>query len=94
MNTDYFQRAVTKHLTVFSNDPDRPQVELTDHRALAAAGEDQPEPAALLAVGDKAVTQEFTLERSGGTPDEDHAGDPQRSVHQSRNDPAPGRGPV
>jgi hypothetical protein len=68
MNTLYFRGSVTKHLTVFSNDPARPQVELTITAHLLPLVKISPDLDALLVVGDKPVTQEFTLERSGGQP--------------------------
>ena len=68
MNTEYLRGAVTKHLTVFSNDPDRPELELTITAHVNPLVQITPAPAALLSVEDKAVTHEFTLERSGGHP--------------------------
>src|SRR5438552_559344 len=66
MNTEYFRGTVNKHLTVFSNDPDRPELELTITARVNPLVKITPAAAALLTVEDKAVTQEFTLERSGG----------------------------
>jgi hypothetical protein len=68
MHTDYFRNSVTKHMTIFSNDPTRPQIELTITARVLPRVKISPDPDALLVVGDKAVTQEFTLERSGGQP--------------------------
>src|SRR6266567_945678 len=68
MNTQYFRGAVAKHLTVFSNDPDRPQVDLTITARVTPLVKIDPGTTALLSVDDKAVTQEFTLERNGGRP--------------------------
>jgi hypothetical protein len=66
MNTLYFRGSVTKHLTVISNDPARPQVELAITAHLLPLVKISPDLDALLVVGNKPVTQEFTLERSGG----------------------------
>jgi hypothetical protein len=68
LNTLYFRDSITKHLTIFSNDPARPQVELTIAARLLPLVKVSPGPAARLAVGDKPASQEFTLERSGGNP--------------------------
>jgi hypothetical protein len=68
MNTQYFRGTVTKHLTVVSNDPDRPQVELAITAHVTPLVKISPDPDALLVVKDKPVTQTFTLERSGGRP--------------------------
>jgi hypothetical protein len=68
MNTLYFHGAVAKHLTVISNDPDRPQMELTITARVTPLVKISPSTAALLSVDDRPVTQEFTLERSGGHP--------------------------
>ena len=68
MSTLSFRGVVTKHMTIFSNDPDRPQVELTLTAHLTPLVNISPEPDALLVVGDKGATQEFTLERSKGLP--------------------------
>ena len=68
MNTQYFRGAVTKHLTIISNDPDRPLVELAITAHVVPLVNISPDPDALLTVTDKAATQEFTLERSGGQP--------------------------
>lgn len=68
MRTEYFRGSVTKSLTVFSNDPDRPQMELTITTHLIPLVKISPGPDALLTVGDRPVSQEFTLERNGGRP--------------------------
>jgi Protein of unknown function (DUF1573) len=68
MSTLYFHGAVTKHLSLFSNDPARPQVELTITARLLPLVKISPDPTALLEVGEKAATQEFVLERNGGHP--------------------------
>jgi hypothetical protein len=68
MNTEYLRGAVTKHLMVFSNDPSRPEIELTITAHVHPLVQITPAPAALLTVEDAAVTREFTLERSGGHP--------------------------
>lgn len=68
MNTLYFRGAVTKHMTVFSNDPARPQLELSITAHLTPLVQISPSPDALVKVTDKPVTQTFTLERSGNLP--------------------------
>jgi hypothetical protein len=68
VNTEYLRGAITKHLTVFSNDPDRPAVELTLTAHVNPLVRISPATAALLTVEDKGATQEFTLERAGGHP--------------------------
>jgi Protein of unknown function (DUF1573) len=68
MNTLYFRGSVTKHLTIFSNDPTRPQVELTIGARVLPLVKISPGPAAVLSMGDQPATQEFTLERNGGHP--------------------------
>src|SRR5262249_43501933 len=59
---------VTKRLTVFSNDPDHPQMELLMTAHLIPLVKISPASTALLAVGDKPVTHAFTLERNEGRP--------------------------
>jgi hypothetical protein len=68
MNTEYLRGAVIKHLTVSSNDPDRPTLELTITAHVNPLVQITPAPSALLTVEDKAVSHEFTLERAGGRP--------------------------
>lgn len=68
MDTRYFRDSITKYLTICSNDPVRPQVELTIAARVLPLVKISPDPVARLAVGDKAATQEFTLERNGGQP--------------------------
>jgi hypothetical protein len=68
MNTQAFQGAVSKHLMVFSNDPVRPQVELTISARLTPLIKVSPSPAAVLVVENQPSTREFTLERNGGVP--------------------------
>lgn len=68
MRTEYFRGQVMKHLTVSSNDPERPAVELTITAHINPLVQISPYPAALLSVHDKPVTREFTLERNGHHP--------------------------
>jgi hypothetical protein len=92
MNTLYFRGSVTKYLTIFSNDPARPQVELTIAARLLPLVKISPGPAALLAVGDKAATQEFTLERNGGHPMKIVQVIPYASYIKAETTPIPGQG--
>jgi hypothetical protein len=68
MNTLSFHDTVTKHLTIFSNDPEHPQIDLQITAHLLPLVKITPSTVALLAVSDKAVTREFTLERSRDRP--------------------------
>jgi hypothetical protein len=68
MNTMYFHGAVAKHLAIISSDPDRPQMELTITARVTPLVKIAPSTVALLAVDDRPVTQEFTLERNRGLP--------------------------
>jgi hypothetical protein len=68
MNTLYFRSVVTKHLTVFSNDPDQPQLDLRITAHLLPLVKISPGTSAELVVDEKPATLEFTLERSGGKP--------------------------
>jgi hypothetical protein len=92
MDTVYFRGPVNKHLTVFSNDPDRPQVELTIGAHLLPLVKISPGPAALLTVEDHPVTQEFTLERSGGQPMEIVQVIPNAAYVKAGTTPLPGPG--
>jgi hypothetical protein len=67
-NSSHFHGPITKHLTVFSNDPQRPQLELTITARVNPLVQVTPSSTAMLSVADKPVTYEFTLERSGGHP--------------------------
>jgi hypothetical protein len=65
VQTVNFRGPITKHLTVFTNDPDHPQVDLTITARVIPLIQISPGPAALLAVGEKPASQEFIMERSG-----------------------------
>src|SRR5262249_56599073 len=92
MNTEYLRGAVTKHLTVSSNDPDRPEVELTLTAHVNPLVQISPGSAALLTIEDKAVTQEFTLERAGGRPMSILEGIPKAPYIATQTTPLPGQG--
>jgi len=92
MNTLSFRDKVTKHLTIFSNDPDRPQVDLTISASLLPLVKISPGRAAVLAVADKAVSQEFTLERNGGRPMKIVQVIPYASYLKAETTPLPGQG--
>jgi hypothetical protein len=68
VNTTAFRGLITKHLTVFTNDPAHPQLELTLTAKVTPLIDVKPGPSALLSIEDRAATQEFTLERTGGRP--------------------------
>jgi Protein of unknown function (DUF1573) len=92
MNTLYFHGSVTKHLTVFSNDPARPETELAITVRLLPLVTISPDPAALLAVGDKAATQVFVLERNGGHPMKIVQVIPYAAYIKAETTPLPGQG--
>jgi hypothetical protein len=92
MNTLYFRGSVTKHLTIFSNDPARPQVELAISARLLPLVKVSPGLAARLAVGDKPATQEFTLERNGGRPMKIVQVIPNANFVNAETTPLPGQG--
>lgn len=92
MNTEYFRGSVAKHLTVISNDPARPQVELTITARVMPLVNIQPGTAALLSVDDKPVTQEFTLERNGGRPMKIVQVIPNAPYLKAESTPLPGEG--
>jgi hypothetical protein len=68
LKTQHLRGAVAKQLTIFSNDPVRPQVELTIGLRLIPLVNVSPGLVVALDVTEKAATQEFTLERNGGRP--------------------------
>jgi hypothetical protein len=68
VHTEHFRGAILKHLTVISNDPQHPQLELSLTAKITPLVEITPGPVALMAVDDKPVSQVFTLERTGGRP--------------------------
>jgi hypothetical protein len=68
VHTTGFRGSILKHLTVFSNDPLHPQVELSLTAKVTPLVEIKPGVVALVTVEDQPVTQEFTLERTGGRP--------------------------
>ena len=92
MNTEYFRGSVAKHLTVISNDPARPQIELTITAQVTPLVKIEPAPAALLSVNDQPVTQEFTLERTGGQPMKIVQVIPNAPYLQAEATPLPGEG--
>jgi hypothetical protein len=92
MDTIYFRGPVTKHLTLFSNDPARPQVELTITARLLPLVKISPDPAVLLTVEDRAATQEFTLERNGGQPMQIVQVIPNAAYIKAETTPLPGQG--
>jgi hypothetical protein len=68
MNTLHFRGRVAKHLTVVSNDPDQPRLQLTISARVTPLVQITPGSVAQLTVEEQPVTQEFTLERTGGRP--------------------------
>jgi len=68
VHTEHFRGPISKALTVFSNDPERPQLELTMTARVTPLVQTTPGPAVLLSLEDRPVTREFTLERTGGHP--------------------------
>jgi len=66
VSTTAFSGAIAKHLTVISNDPAHPQLDLTLTARIIPLIAVKPGLAALLSMDDQPVTQEFTLERPGG----------------------------
>jgi uncharacterized protein DUF1573 len=67
VHTDYFRGSITKHLTVLSNDPLQPELRLAVTAQITPLVEITPGTAALLGVDDAPATQEFTLQRTGGS---------------------------
>jgi Protein of unknown function (DUF1573) len=68
VHTEHFRGAILKHLTVISNDPQHPELELSLTAKITPLVQVEPGPVALLSVDDKPVSQVFTLERTGGHP--------------------------
>jgi hypothetical protein len=68
MHTEQFSGPVTKHLTVHSNDPAQPQLELPLFVRVRPIVRIQPGTGALIALDDRPVSRQFTLERAGGRP--------------------------
>jgi Protein of unknown function (DUF1573) len=68
VHTERFRGPIQKHLTVFSNDPDHPQIELTLTAKVTPLVQVDPGVVSLLSIDDKPVMQEFTLQRTGGQP--------------------------
>jgi hypothetical protein len=68
LKTTGFRGSILKHLTVFSNDPLRPQIELDLKASVTPLVQVQPGLVSLVAVDDQPVRQVFTLERTGGLP--------------------------
>jgi hypothetical protein len=63
-----FRGAILKHLTVVTNDPQHPQLELSLTAKITPLVQITPGPVALLTLDDKPASQVFTLERTGGRP--------------------------
>jgi hypothetical protein len=68
MHTEHFRGAISKHLTVISNDLDHPQVDLIISARVEPVVWIKPGPAAEISVADRPVTEKFVLERNGGRP--------------------------
>lgn len=68
LRTDNLRGSVTKGFTVFSNDPEQPELRLSVKARIIPLIEISPGPAAILAVGEEPAAHEFTLERRGGQP--------------------------
>jgi hypothetical protein len=68
VHTDYFRGSVTKHLTVFSNDPLQPELRLAVSAHVTPLVDVTPGTVAMVAVDEAPATQEFTLQRAGGHP--------------------------
>jgi len=68
MNTEHFRGQVSKHLTVITNDPEHPEVELTISARVDPVVWIKPGSAAEVSVEDRPVTRTFLLERNGGRP--------------------------
>jgi hypothetical protein len=61
-----FRGSILKHLTVISNDPAHPQLELSLTAKVTPLVEVTPGVVALVTVEDQPIRQVFTLERTGG----------------------------
>ena len=68
VRTEHLRGPILKHLTVASNDPGRPEIELSLTARITPLVQVTPGTIALLAVEDRPATQEFILERTGGRP--------------------------
>jgi uncharacterized protein DUF1573 len=68
MRTIGFRGSVLKHLTVTTNDPQHPQLELTLTAKITPLVQVSPAVIALVTIEDQPVRQVFTLERNGGQP--------------------------
>jgi hypothetical protein len=68
VHTERFRGPILKHLTVITNDPEHPQIELTLTAKITPLVEIEPGTVALLTVDEKPVTQVFTLTRTGNRP--------------------------
>lgn len=66
MDTLNFHGRLAKHLTIVSNDPERPRLELTISAQVTPLVQISPRSPVQLAVDEQPVTREFTLERTGG----------------------------
>jgi hypothetical protein len=68
LDTSSFRGPIRKRLTVVTNDPVRPQIDLTLAVSVTPLVHVTPGLAARLSLEDRPVTQEFILERNGGRP--------------------------
>jgi hypothetical protein len=68
IHTEHFRGPVMKHLTVVTNDPKHPQLDLSITAKITPLIEIEPGPVALITVDNKPVTQLFTLKRTGNHP--------------------------
>jgi hypothetical protein len=68
VRTVNFRGAIAKHLTVISNDPEHPQLDLTLTAKVTPLIQITPGTVALLSLEDNTATQEFRLERTGNRP--------------------------
>ncbi len=68
IKTTNFRGPIQKHVTVFSNDPQRPELELNTTTTVLPQVQVDPGVVALLSVDDQPVSHVFTLERRGGRP--------------------------
>lgn len=68
LHTENLRGRVTKGFTVFSNDPQQPQLRLAVTTQVTPLVNVTPGRQAMLSVEDQPITTEFTLERNGGQP--------------------------
>jgi hypothetical protein len=92
VHTEHFRGAILKHLTVISNDPQHPELELSLTAKITPLVQIDPGPVAMLTVEDKPVSQVFTLERTGGQPMKVTQVSPVGKYLQTELTPLPGDG--